>query len=204
MLKIIIMLLLLTVTTTVCAKTLQDATVEQSAKYLNVRERTNSNDSPEIDAMLQYLGLPKGLSWCAAYMLTCYRDGAEAIGIKQPIPKIGRVSLLWQTCKARELSFKTFSAEDVNMGIQKLQPADIPCWRHGSTATQNFNGHTGIVLTQIDKKTFTAREGNTVAGSAGGQREQAKGDKNQGGVFDRTRTLGLGSSFAVVGFIRVR
>ena len=201
---IIMLILLLTVAATGHAKTLQDATVEQSAKYLAVREHTNSNDSPEIDAMLKYLGLPKGLSWCAAYVLTCYRDGAEAAGVKQPIPKIGRVSLLWQTCKARELTFKTFSAEDVSMGIQKLQPADVPCWRHGSTATQNFNGHTGIVLAQIDKKTFKAREGNTVAGNAGGQREQAKGDKNQGGVFDRTRTLGIGSGFAVVGFIRVR
>jgi hypothetical protein len=171
--------------------TLQERVVENSAKYLHVRERHNDNRSPEIDTWLKYLGLPMGQPYCAAFYVYNYHEQGHNL------PRIGRCSLLWQTCRARELTYKTFDAEAVSMGIEKIRPADGIIWRHGRGTTSNFNGHAGIALAQTGRTTFRSREGNTQPGSTGNQREG-------GGVFDRNRRLDIGSAFEVVGFIRVR
>lgn len=193
---VIIIFIILTIAVSASAVSLPQAALDESAKYLFVRESTNHNDSPEIDAMLSYIGLPKRLSWCAAYVVYAYKGAAEALSIKNPVPKIGRVSMLWDTCRARELSFKTFPASDVKSGVEKLRPGDIIVWRHGKNI-KNFDGHTGLIKRQADRNGFESREGNTQPGPSGNQREG-------GGVYDRTRKLGLGTSFEVVGFIRIR
>ena len=171
--------------------TLQDRVVANSARYLHVRELHNDNRGPEIDQWLRYLGLPMGSPYCAAFLVWNYYE----CGYK--LPKIGRCSLLWQTVRHNELRYKTFTAEQVALGVETIQPADGVIWRHGNGPGQNWNGHAGIALRQIDRSTFKSREGNTMPTATGNQREG-------GGVFDRTRKLGFGSSFRVVGFIRVR
>lgn len=172
--------------------TLQERVIENSSKYLQVRELHNDNRSPHIDQWLRYLGLPPGLSYCAAFTIWNYHEAGFNL------PKYGRVASLWKTCQARELTYKTFDAEAVSMKIERLHPGDIPVWAHGRiNAARDFNGHTGIVLRQLDRTAFLSREGNTMPSNAGNQREG-------GGVYDRTRGLGFGSSFKVVGFIRVR
>ena len=171
--------------------TLQDRVITNSAKYLHVRELHNDNRSPDIDRWLKYLGLPMRQPYCAAFYVWNYHEQGY------DLPRIGRCSLLWQTCRARELTYKTFDAEAVSMGIEKIHPADGIIWRHGRDTTSNFNGHAGLALAQTGRTTFRSREGNTQPGSTGNQREG-------GGVFDRNRRLDIGSAFEVVGFIRVR
>ena len=171
--------------------TLQDRVIENSSRYLHVRELHNDNRSPDIDRWLRYLGLPMGQPYCAAFYVYNYHEQGHNL------PRIGRCSLLWQTCRARELTYKTFDAESVSVGIEKIQPGDGIIWRHGRGTNSNFNGHAGLALAQTGRASFRSREGNTQPGSAGNQREG-------GGVFDRNRRLDIGSAFEVVGFIRVR
>lgn len=173
------------------ASTLQERVITISAKYLHVRELHNDNRGPEIDTWNRYLGLPMGSPYCAAFGIYMYHLAGY------DLPKIGRCCLLWERCQANGLKYKTFTAEDVAMGIERLQPADGVIWRHGTGTGQNWNGHFGLTRYQMDRRDFGSREANTMPSSAGNQREG-------GGVYDRERTLGFGSSFRVVGFIRVR
>jgi len=184
--------ILLTLTKWCDAATLQDQVIANSAHYLDLREQTNNNDHPAIDKMLAYLGLPPRLSWCAAFVIWNYKEA----GYK--LPRQGRCSTLLRVCQVNELRYQVFDAEDVAMGVQRLQPGDIPIWAHGRiNAARDFNGHTGIILGQRNRTTFISREGNTMPSNAGDQREG-------GGVYDRQRGLGFGAAFRVVGFIRVR
>lgn len=173
------------------AASLQERVIVNSAKYLHVRELHNDNRGPEIDTWLKYLGLPMGQPYCAAFYTWNYHEQGYNL------PRIGRCSLLWKACQSNGLRYKTFDAEDVAMGIEKIMPADGIIWRHGRDTIPNFSGHAGTALVQINRTTFRSREGNTQPGNAGNQREG-------GGVFDRNRRLDIGSVFAVVGFIRVR
>lgn len=184
--------------------------VQKGKAYLHVREKTNHNDAPEIDRMLAYLGLPKGLSWCAAYSLTCYREASDELGVKQPFPRYGRVAMLWSVCKANPLKYKAITADEVRLGSVQLRPGDLPVWAHGTIKSGDFNGHTGLVIGPIvdgkvqvveayyekpkPVKSFRSIEGNTQPGPGGNQREG-------GGVYERTRTIAPGS-FRILGFCR--
>ncbi len=174
-----------------CAATLQEQVISNSAKYLHVRELHNDNRGPEIDTWLKFLGLPTGQPYCAEFYVYNYHEAGFSL------PRQGRCVTLWRVCKDNGLRYKTFTAEDVSMGIEKIMPADGIIWRHGNGPGQNWNGHAGIALAQTGRTTFRTREGNTQPGNEGNQREG-------GGVFDRQRKLNIGSSFQVVGFIRVR
>jgi hypothetical protein len=173
------------------APTLQAKALSDSAKYLYVRETHNNNRSPEIDTWLGYLGLPMGQPYCAAFFIYNYHTAGHNL------PKQGRCATLWQTCRSRELTYKTFDAESVSAGVETMQPGDGVIWKHGKGTSENFNGHAGMVIRQTGRKSFRSREGNTQSSNAGDQREG-------GGVFDRDRNLNIGSAFEVVGFIRVR
>lgn len=202
------------VRTVICASLLAFATAAQagplqrevitvSEKYVGqVVERTNRNDHPMIDKWLGYLGLPKGLSWCAAFVVGMYKEAADSIGIKQPLPRYGRVATLWDYARANQMRFQTFRPDEAMM--IGLLPGDLAVWRRGRGVARNFDGHIGIVKQQLTASTRVDREGNTVPGNTGGQREQKAGDRNRGGVYDRTRGMGFGTSFSVEGFIRVR
>lgn len=171
---------------------LQEQVIVNSGKYLNVRERTNRNDDPQIDKMLAYLGLPPRQSWCAAFVVWNYKEAGYRL------PRQGRCATLLKVCRANGLRYQVFDSDDIAIGAQRLRSGDIPIWAHGGiNAAGDFNGHTGIVLGQLNRTSFRSREGNTMPSNAGNQREG-------GGVYDRTRGLGFGSSFRVVGFIRVR
>ena len=189
MIRLLILMLLLTVP--VSAATLQERVIINSARYLHVRELQNNNRGPEIDTWLKYLGLPMGQPYCAAFVVYNYHEAGYNL------PRIGRCSLLWQRCRDNGLRYTTFTAEDVSFGIRRINPADAVIWRNGNGPGQNWNGHAGLALDQINRAAFRSREGNTQPGNAGSQREG-------GGVYDRERPLGFGASFRVVGFIRVR
>ncbi|SEL99132.1 hypothetical protein SAMN05216436_10188 [bacterium A37T11] len=47
---------------------------------IGVREKTGKNDGPEVEKYLRYIGLPKGYSYCAAYVCWCLNEA----GIDNP------------------------------------------------------------------------------------------------------------------------
>lgn len=177
--------------------TFQDLVLINAEKYLYVRELTNNNDAPEIDKFLTYLGLPKHLPWCSAYVVYVCKEAADSLQIKNPIFRTGKVSSLWEFSQENELRYKTFDSEEVLSGEIKLTKSDIPIWASGLIKNNDFSGHTGLVRYQINKDKFATIEGNTTPGDKGNQREG-------GGVYERERKLAIGSKFQVLGFIRVR
>lgn len=178
------------------AAELPQLAVQKGKAYLHVREKTNHNDAPEIDRMLAYLGLPKGLSWCAAYSLTCYKEAADELRIKQPFPRYGRVAMLKAACERNPLKYRWITADEVRFGSVQLHPGDLPMWAHGAIQNGDFNGHTGLVEYQLSPRSFRSIEGNTQPGTGGNQREG-------GGVYERTRAIEPGS-FRILGFCRAR
>lgn len=185
------------------ASDLPELAVQKGKAYLHVREHTNRNDAPEIDRMLAYLGLPKGLSWCAAYSLYCYKGAADELRVKQPFPKYGRVAMLWSACQRNPLKFRVITSDEVRLGSVRLQPGDLPLWANGTINTsrdknlgrfQDFNGHTGLVVQQLSPRSFRSIEGNTQPGPGGNQREG-------GGVYERIREIN-GGNFRILGFCR--
>ena len=177
---------------------IKEQSIVCAEKYLNVREYTNNNDHPEIDKMLAYLGLPKRLSWCAAFVLTSYKDAAEILKVKQPLPKYGRVASLWEYCKKNPIRYKTFTAEQVRLGLVKLQAGDVIIWKHGDVKNGDFNGHTGLNISQINLTHIWTIEGNTLPNTSGNSGNQREG----GGVYKRDRYIKSGN-FSIIGFVRV-
>lgn len=171
------------------------AAADNGKKYLHIREKTGNNDHPDIDRFLAYLGLPKGLSWCAAYVLFNWKEVAEAKGVKQPIPRYGRVARLKAVCESNPLKYRWIPAEQVRMGSVRLQKGDMPMWASGTIRNGDFNGHIGMLLQQFTLRSFQDVEGNTGSGDAGSQREG-------NGVYIRTRTI-AGGNFRILGFCRV-
>lgn len=187
---------LILVATCCQAADLPQAATDNARKYLYVRERTNRNDAPEIDRFLAYLGLPKHLSWCAAFAIYQYKESADELHVKQPFPKYGRVAMLWDACKRNPLKYRAITADEVRFGSVSLRPGDLPVFAHGTIKSGDFNGHTGLVVTQFSPRSFKSIEGNTQPGPGGNQREG-------GGVYERTREINVGN-FRILGFCRPR
>jgi len=178
------------------AADLPETAVKNAHQYLKLREKTGNNDSPEIDRMLAYLGLPKHLSWCAAFSIYNYYQAAEALHVKQPFPKYGRVAMLRQACINNPLKYRYITADEVRLGSVYLSSGDLPLWAHGTIRGGDFNGHTGLVIQQLSPRSFQSIEGNTSSGSKGSQ-------NNGNGVFIRERQISPGT-FRILGFCRVR
>ena len=172
---------------TASAATLQEKVMLESGKYLNVRELNNNNRGKEIDKWNKYLGLPMGSPYCAAFVVSMYKDAGYRL------PRIGRCYTLYNVLLADEIKYKNITPEELMLKTESLQAGDIIIWRHGKGTAQNWNGHAGIGR----GKFFKTREANTMPSSKGNQREG-------GGVYDRERGLGIGTNFSVVGVIRVR
>lgn len=193
-LAMIVLGLFVLVVTWARANELPSRAEDNAHKYLWVKEKTNKNDHLEIDKMLGYLGLPKGLSWCAAFSLYNYKEAADELRVKQPFPRYGRVAMLWEKCKANPLRYKTITADDVRFRGVHLLPGDLPVWANGSIRDGDFNGHTGLVISQSSPMKFLSIEGNTMPSNKGNQRDG-------GGVYVRERVIAPGS-FRILGFCR--
>jgi len=182
--------------------------------HLHVREKTNANDHPEIDRWMKYVGLDnqgeykrtgQGYSYCMAYVCSMIADTYKYHGKPTPFFRMAKCSTVWTQAKKNKYKYKTFTAKQVFIGAEKLSLADVIIFSHNKASNTSFNGHTGLVLEQLDNNTFKAIEGNTVgSNSTLDDREQNKKSKNVGGVFIKQRKLGLGTtSFPVEGFIRI-
>ena len=192
---LVIALILVAASQSMAGNLPQDA-ADNAQKYLHVRERYNRNDSPDIDRFLGYLGLPTGLAWCAAFSIYNYKEAADGLQVKQPLPRYGRVSMLWDHCKRNPIKYRAITADEVRRGSVKLQPGDLPIWASGTIKGGDFNGHTGLVRAQLSPTRFESIEGNTTPGPTGNQRDG-------GGVYERTRAINPGT-FRILGFCRVR
>lgn len=178
-----------------CEYNLKRLAAENALKYTYIREKTNRNDHPDIDKFLKYLGLPPRQSWCAAFVIYNFKEASEKISVPQPLPKYARVALLLKKCKENPLRFKVLTKEQVVLDLIKLEKGDLPVWICSPVKNDDFNGHIGFVLKQIDTKTIHTIEGNTTPGNTGDQREG-------GGVYERTRKIVPSSTFRLEYFIR--
>lgn len=194
--KIALLLILLLAAKVNYAADLPQAATVHAQKYLQVRELTGRNDHPDIDRFLKYLGLPKGLSWCAAYVLYSYKEAADGLHVRQPLPRYGRVARLADACQRNPLKYRWITTDQVRLGSVRLRPGDMPMWANGTIRAGDFDGHIGLELQQLSPVKIRTIEGNTSSGNKGSQREG-------NGVFIRERSINPGS-FRIIGFCRVR
>ena len=106
--------------------------------------------------------------------------------------------MLYRTCQKNPYKFEIITAKRAALGIASPKRGDLVCWSSGKVAgNDNWAGHLGLYVNQINNTSFRSIEGNTGPGAAGSQREG-------NGVFVRTRNLDIGKKFQVEGFIRVK
>ena len=174
-------------------------------QYLNVREKTNHNDSPEIDRWLKNCGLGKGYSYCQAYTVNCYKETYEKHGLKSPYPMYAGVARVAEYCTKNSLKFKVISTKKLIWGVDSPQEGDIASWKHGKSQFTGFgyNGHAGLVKYAKGKDIYTI-EGNTKVGEGGDQSGTVLGDMRYGheGVYERIRNININSNFPIMYFIR--
>lgn len=165
-------------------------TLEVAKSLLYIRERTGHNDHPMIDWMLDYLGLPHGLSWCLAFCLWCVHIAVNPM----PYPKIARCSIFLEQVQANDFRYETFDADDVAWGINKARPGDIMIFSSGKVASnKNWNGHAAIVENQVSPRKWETIEGNT----------NGAGSREGNGVYRKVRSVKNGT-LALEAFVRVR
>jgi hypothetical protein len=192
-----------------------DQIIETAKSYSYVREQTNHNDAPQIDGWMKYLGLDNagqirstgtGFSWCMGFVQGMYREVYAIYSKRVPLPRSARVSDVYKMAKKDKYRYQVFTAKQVESGAVKLKVADVMICSHNKR-TDNFDGHTGLVIAQNSKAYFRTIEGNTGPSSnANDQREQTGTNKKvemNGGVRFKDRTVRPRSpTFCVEGFIR--
>lgn len=192
---LIFMMLVLLMPALVLSGELQKRSLGSALTYVGITEK-KPNSGPEIDQFLGYIGLKPGNPYCAAFVVYNYHIAANQCHKKDQLPKYGRVALLYSHAKQNPLKYKLISPNSITLGTSTLEPGDISIHsRAGGTAT-NFNGHTGIVVKQLNNTKFEAVEGNT-----GGGADQGEGE----GIFLKSRNVGkLNGNLGLKGWIRIK
>ena len=122
--------------------TLAHKTLEIAIAQIGVEEiPRNSNSGPEVEIYLKSVGLPKGYSWCMAFVYWCTQKAATELALNNPLKKTGGVL---DQYNSRPLLVKT-----------KPQIGDIFIIDQGKGL-----GHTGIVE-KTEGNTIYTIEGNT-------------------------------------------
>lgn len=109
-----------------------------------------SNCGPEVEKYLASVNLPKGNSWCMAFVYYCFNEASKKLAIKNPLVKTGGCLHHWNTTSGKKVT--SLQAKN-NPSL--IKPGSIFIIDHGS----GF-GHTGIVTNVIDGY-ITTIEGNT-------------------------------------------
>lgn len=122
---------------------LADATLELAKKQLGVVEKPKgSNAGPEVEIYLKSVGLPKGYSWCMAFVYWCTQETSVKLGLKNPLYKTAGCLKQWQ-----------------NSTHLWLQEPKV-----GSVFVMDFGkgkGHTGFVEAILPNGYIQTIEGNT-------------------------------------------
>lgn len=129
---------------------------------VGVRELTGNNDGPEVEAYLKAVGLGKGYSWCMAFIVWCYDQAAQQLGVKNPLVRTGGCMKQWNEYKGK-----------------KVKPEEL---QEGDVAIMDLGGGAGhvFIVTQRRTSVVDTVEGNT----------NNNGSANGDGVYNRTRTVG--------------
>jgi hypothetical protein len=186
---------------------INEEVVTVAKKYLYVREAKNRNDAPEITQWLKYCGVGKGESYCAAYTVSMYKEAFEKNGYKSPLPRYAGVARFAEYSIKHPFDFKVISIKKINWGVETIETGDLLSWKHGSSAFTGFGykGHQGINELLLPNKNLNTIEGNTKAGAGGDQSGSELGNMKYGheGVYERTRSFGLKSTFPIMYAIRL-
>jgi hypothetical protein len=170
--------------------------VDLAVQYEGLKELTNHNDGPEITKWLKNVGLGPGYPYCAAFMYSMYSDAKKELGSDATLTlKSARCSSVYYNARSNPIKYKIITPNEIFLGIETLRIGDIPIWTRSPDNVKNFNGHTGLVIEQLNNKQFKTIEANTRSDNVGDQGEG-------GGVFLKTRNVNS-TSFKIKGFIRL-
>ena len=134
--------------------------------YIGVREKTGSNDGPEVEMFLRSVGLGKGYAWCAAFVKYCMLEA----GIKSA-EKMNGMALSCENTK--NMLFKP----SLRMDRRKdLRPGDVLTLYYASLKRI---GHTGFFDRDVNGTLYESVEGNT------NNQNSREGD----GVYRRKRSF---------------
>ena len=121
--------------------------------FIGVREKTGTNDGPEVEMFLHSVGLGKGYAWCAAFVKYCMLEA----GIKAAERMNG---MAMSTENKKNFVFKN------GKFIKEPQPGDVGTLYY---ARLNRIGHTFFWDKKVNQSIFESVEGNTnMAGSREG------------------------------------
>ena len=180
--------------------------IEAARSLIGLRELTGHNDGPVIDKMLDFLGLPHGLSWCLAFCLYSWHLALAPGSI--PYPKIARCSTFLEQVQSREWKYDVYDQEDVAWKIKTPKPGTIMIFAHSKIAgNKNWNGHAAL-FEKFDGKKIVATEGATFKElrnsfcTIEGNTNKA-GSREGDGVYNKVRSAKMGS-LTLEGFVDIR
>lgn len=149
--------------------------------YVGITELTGNNDGAEIEKFQKYTSIPKGASWCAAFVSYC-------IGVNNVLLPNKKTGLAQGFITKRSIK-----ANDVLLGLVKIPPGSIFIYKNGNT----WKGHTGFVLDEWEGKFGKTIEGNTSPSKKGNQR-------NGDGCYIKNRGIYPSRYFRITHFTLVK
>ena len=203
-LLLVLILTLLPVTSNADVSSLS---VDKAFGYLGTVEKSNRNDSPEIDTFLDFVGLAHGSAYCASFVSYSYHLASVDLNIKSPIPKFGAVNQIYWHAEKNPLRYKILKTNRLRMGIEHGERGDILIFKKGLSETkyERFKGHTGLVIRQLDNSTYETIEANTSASNTGDQRGEGNTrSRLHDGVYIKQRGISIGKNFPLIGLVRVK
>lgn len=182
------------------AETLQELSVKHANSLVGTVEKTGHNDGPIIEEILGYVGLKKGQPYCMSTVVYVYHKAALDLNTSDKLPKIGRVSAVYNYALANPFKYKIIPVKAIATKKEKLQLGDIVIFQRSGGTASNFNGHTGVICIEgNDIQYFDDIEANTSSGKK--VKDQGEGD----GIWQRRRTtFKRNGNLVLKGFIRIK
>lgn len=127
-----------------------DELVREAGRWVGVRE-SKENSGPDVERFLGAIGLPRGYSWCMAFVHFCVKEVDKRTGLPENwlLPS-GHVLTVWNH------SPKGARRADPEVG-------SIAIWQHVPNGKQTTRGHCGVVTKVLKDGSFETVEGNTAA-----------------------------------------
>lgn len=127
-----------------------DELAREAGRWVGVREK-GSNAGPDVERFLAAIGLPRGYSWCMAFVHFCVKEVDKRSGLPENwlLPS-GHVLTVWNHSPK---------------GARRADPVvgAIVIWQHTPGGRQSNRGHCGVVTKVLPDGSFETVEGNTAA-----------------------------------------
>ena len=148
---------------------------------VGIREEGGNNDGPMVRLIQETIGRAEREAWCMGLVQTGLAYAELRCGVLSPIA-------------ASEHCLTVWNETPISQRVQSIPAIGaIIIWRHGTTSS----GHTGATISEVRNGRFSAVEGNTESGIAGG-----KVIRDGGGVYLTDRDLHASGSMRIVGFLK--